>query len=102
MDNTSFQREEKNLDLSSLHAILNEEIPLSKYSRLNKILQNFRLDQMPIVEPITLTFDLQDLGHMPKPGAMGTDNIGGSFPERKREIVISEEGILASQTRCPP
>lgn len=93
--NTSFQREEKNLNLSSLHAVLNEGISLSKYFKLNKSLQA-RLDQVPILEPITLKSDLQTLGHMSKPRALGTDNIGGSFPERKT-TVISEEGILCQQ-----
>lgn len=38
---------------------------------------------------------------MLKPRVMGTDNIGGSFPEREKWTVISEL-ILASQNRCPP
>lgn len=38
---------------------------------------------------------------MSKSRTMGTVNTGGSFPERKRETVKSEE-TLANKNRCPP
>ena len=82
LTNTSFQREEKYLNLPSLQAVLNEGTHLSKYCKLSKILQA-RLDQGPIPEPGTLKSYVQILGHMSKPRALSLTILEGHFLKGK-------------------